>query len=110
MTLQIQAETLGRADQEKKVELRKAKYRSQDLSGAEKQKSEGSPRSNLVSSYLADSPATTQDQRPPLFPTKPESSRYASCDLVFGSKSTMNGGAHGSTPVVTVPVPHCSTG
>ena len=45
MTLQIQAETLGRADQGKKAERRKAKYRSQDLSGAEKQKSEGSPRS-----------------------------------------------------------------
>ena len=47
MTLQIpwQAETLGSADQEKKAEQRKAKYRSQDLSGAEKQKSEGSPRS-----------------------------------------------------------------
>ena len=45
MTLQMQAETLGRADQKKKAERRKAKYRSQDLSGAEKQKSEGSPRS-----------------------------------------------------------------
>ena len=38
MTLQILAETLGRADQKKKAERRKSKYRSQDLSGAEKQK------------------------------------------------------------------------
>ena len=38
MTLQIQAETLGRADQKKMAELSKAKYRSQDLCGAEKQK------------------------------------------------------------------------
>ena len=36
MTLQIQAETLGRADQKKKAERREAKYRSQDLSGAVK--------------------------------------------------------------------------
>ena len=35
MTLQIQAETLGRADQKKKAERREAKYRSQDLSGGE---------------------------------------------------------------------------
>ena len=35
-TLHIQAETLGRADQEKKAERRKAKYRSQNLSGAVK--------------------------------------------------------------------------
>jgi len=45
VTLQMQAETLGRADQKKKAERRKAKYRSQDLSGAKKQKSKGSPRS-----------------------------------------------------------------
>ena len=50
MTLQIQVETLGRADQKKKAERRKAKYRSQDLSGAVK----------FVSSYHTDSPGITQ--------------------------------------------------
>ena len=40
-TLQIQAETLGRADQKKKAERRKAKYRSQDLPEAEKQRAQG---------------------------------------------------------------------
>ena len=49
MTLQIQAETLGRADQKKKAERRKAKHRSQDLSGAKKQKSRG-----VLDPYLAD--------------------------------------------------------
>ena len=41
VTLQIQAETLGRADQKKKVERRKAKHRSQDLPEAEKQGAQG---------------------------------------------------------------------
>ena len=51
MTLQIQAETLGRADQKKKAELREAKYRGQNLSGAEKQKgTRGGPDPYLVSS------------------------------------------------------------
>ena len=45
MTLQIQAETLGRADQKKKAELKEAKYRSQDLSGGETKRAEGSARS-----------------------------------------------------------------
>ena len=44
MTLQIQAETLGRADQKKMAERRKAKYRSQDLPGAEKQRAQGRHR------------------------------------------------------------------
>jgi hypothetical protein len=44
MTLQIQAETLGRADQKEMAERRKAKYRSQDLSAAEKQRAQGRPR------------------------------------------------------------------
>ena len=41
MTLQIQAETLGRADQKKKVERRKANNRIQDLPEAEKQRAQG---------------------------------------------------------------------
>ena len=42
-TLQIQAETVGRADQKKKAERRNAKYRSQDLSKVEKQRAQGRP-------------------------------------------------------------------
>ena len=41
VTLQIQAETLGRADQKKKVERRKANNRIQDLPEAEKQRAQG---------------------------------------------------------------------
>ena len=41
VTLQIQAEMLRRADQKKKVERRKAQYRSQDLPEAEKQRAQG---------------------------------------------------------------------
>jgi hypothetical protein len=43
MTLLIQVETVGRADQKKMAEWRKAKYRSQDLSAAEKQRAQGRP-------------------------------------------------------------------
>ena len=42
-TLQIQAETVERADQKKKAERRNAKYRSQDLSKVEKQRAQGRP-------------------------------------------------------------------
>ena len=42
-TLQIQAETVGRADQKKKAERRNAKYRGQDLSKVEKQRAQGRP-------------------------------------------------------------------
>ena len=41
VTLQIQVETLGRADQKKKAERRKANNRIQDLPEAEKQRAQG---------------------------------------------------------------------
>ena len=49
MTLLIQVETVGRADQKKMAERRKAKYRSQDLSGAEKQKGTGEAQIHISS-------------------------------------------------------------
>ena len=83
MTLQIQAETLGRADQKKKAERREAKYRSQDLSGGETKRRRRVPDPYPVSSYHTDSPVTTQGRRPPLFSTQLELRWDGSCDLVF---------------------------
>ena len=90
MTLQIQAETLGRADQERRRSGGKQSTGARIYPERRNKSRRGVLDPYLVSSYLADSPATTQGRRPPLFPTKPESRWYASCDLVFGSKSTMN--------------------
>ena len=73
VTLQMQAETLGRADQKKKVERRKVNNRIQDLPEAEKQRAQGeapvhiSPIGQQLTHGLA-LPANTQGRGGRLHP------------------------------------------